>query len=491
MAERRGKAFLDTAAVTARLGRYADLVGDWSAFVSAMVASRPTCMVANRPRLSRDHLAALCRAEGLPVDEVGWTRDALRVPPDVRPGRWWPHQAGLFQVQEEASLLPVHVLAPRPGERVLDLCAAPGGKAAQIAVSLGRTGTVVANDKSGQRLAGMRDKAKRLGLLNLTMTVHDGADFPVAAGPFDAVLADVPCSGEGTQFAEGASFATQDKQFRHKLTGQQRALLRRALRLVRPGGRVVYATCSLAPEENEAVVDAILREQGEAVRLVPLHVPGLSARPGLTAWAEQAFLPELSGALRLWPQDTGTGGFFVALLQRTDGSDPDAHRRAMPDAAALGAPATIESDLATLRKHFGLPADTFDGLKFHVRGDEVHATAADHLPAPRPRTAASGIPFLKRAGRWPKPTTAAAMWLGGAATRNVIDLDRDQRTAYQARREFVASAEQIRKCPATGYVLLRYAGLTLGAAFLTDRDPPRVRSEFPRIWVPTIYRDRS
>lgn len=489
-APRRAAASTPPAEPAELLGRYAELVGDWDGFVRAMLTPRPTCLAVNAARIGRDHLAALCRAEALPVTEIPWTGGALRVPPAARPGRWWPHQAGLMQVQEEASLLPTHLLDAAPGEAILDLCAAPGGKAARIAMALAGRGTVVANDKNPGRIAAIRDKMKRLGLPNLTATVHDGGDFPIAAGPFDRVLVDAPCSAEGTQFADGASFAGSSKDFTHWLQGQQRALLRRALRLVKPGGRVVYATCSLAPEENEAVLDAVLGERGD-VRLERVALPGLAADPGVTAWRGAEFHPGVANAVRLWPHRSGTGGFFAAVLTRAPGQDPDAAKRAAPDPASAGAPVTDEPRLATLREHFGLPDGFWEGFRFHARGDEIHATARDHAPWPHPRPQASGFPVMKRKGGWPKPTTAAALRLGDTASRNAVDLTRDQRDAYQRRRAVTLEPDQVRACTGRGYVVVRYAGLSLGAGFLTSLDPPEIRSEFPRAWVPYMDRERT
>ena len=485
---RRGATPVTREDVTARLGRYAPLVAEWNAFARAMLAPRPTCIVANGARIGRDHLAALCRAEAMPVTHVAWTDAALRVPPDARPGRWWPHQAGLMQVQEEASLLPTHLLDAQPGESVLDLCAAPGGKAARIAIMLGGTGTVIANDKNAGRLAAIRDKMKRLGLPNLTTTVYDGADFPLAAGPFDRVLVDAPCTAEGTQFAGGASFVASSKDFARKLQGQQRALLRRALRLVRPGGRVVYATCSLAPEENEAVLDAVLAGRDDiGVRAVAL--PGLRADGGITSWDGAAFHPEVANAIRLWPHRSATGGFFAAVVERTASEDPDGDRPAGPALDRLGTAVDDDPRLGTLRDHYGLSPEVWRGLRFHARGDDVHATSADHAPMAKPRPQASGFPVFKRAASWPKPSTAAAMRLGDPAVRNVVDLTRDQRDAYQRRRAFRIEPDQVRACTGRGYVIVRYAGLSLGAAFLTGLDPPEIRSEFPRVWVPHGDRD--
>jgi 16S rRNA C967 or C1407 C5-methylase (RsmB/RsmF family) len=150
------------------LARYAPLIADWDAFVAAMLCKAPACLVANLNRIAPAALDELLRADGRTTKPVAWLPGAFRCAPEARPGLWWASQAGLFNVQEEASLLPVALLDPRPGERVLDLCAAPGGKTAQICMALGNRGTVVANDRDSRRLPGVRDKTKRLGLVNLS-----------------------------------------------------------------------------------------------------------------------------------------------------------------------------------------------------------------------------------------------------------------------------------------------------------------------------------
>jgi NOL1/NOP2/fmu family ribosome biogenesis protein len=172
------------------------------------------------------------------------------------------------------------------------------------------------------------------------------------------------------------------------------------------------------------------------------------------------------------------------VLDRTDGPVPDADPRAVADAGGLGTAVDDDSRLSTLRDHYGLPDDVWQGLRFHARGDDIHATTAEHAPPARPRPQASGFPLIKRKPAWPKPSTAAAMRLGDRATRNVVDLTRSQRDAYQRRAAFTVEPDQVRACTGRGYVIVRYAGFSLGAAFLKGLDPPEIRSEFPRVWVP-------
>ena len=221
------------------------------------------------------------------------------------------------------------LLDPRAGERVLDLCAAPGNKTAQIAVAMQNQGTVVANDARWARLAPVRRVLERLGILNVVATVEDGAIFPDGAGRFDAVLADVPCSCDATVRKSPKVVLRQDERRRPQVRGLQRAILRRAVDLCRPGGRVVYATCTFAPEENESVVHEVLEDLGATgadddpvLRVRPVEVPGLRLSPGLPAWQGQRFHPALARSVRLWPHHNDTGGFYVAVLDKLRGSRP-------------------------------------------------------------------------------------------------------------------------------------------------------------------------
>jgi len=471
----------------AALDRYAPLIRDWDAFVRAATEPRPTCIVANASRIGAETLAGLLDADGRPLDPVQWTHGALRVPPPARPGIWWPAQAGLYQIQEEASLVPVHLLAPEPGERVLDLCAAPGGKAAQIAMALGNTGTVLANDKDSRRLAAVRDKMKRLGLANLTASVHDAGDFPLAAGMFDRVLVDAPCSAEGTNARSGAGYERSEKTFRHWVGGQQRALLRRAVKLTRPGGRLVYSTCSFAPEENEAVVESVLRDLPGEVYPVQVEVGSLPADPGVPVWNGHAYPHEVvENAVRLWPHRSGTGGFFAIALERPANATVHTPDAGEVDPAELGEPADRAAVFDPLAHRFGFDPAEFAGLKLWAAGDHLHVTAEDHRPPARPRPTASGVPFTRRGARWPKPTTAAALMLGDAASRNVVSLDRAQLDAYQAREAVQPRPEQLTACDGRGHVLLRFAGFCLGVGFLHPGEggtPATIESQFPRAWT--------
>ncbi len=294
--------------------RYRPLIDDWDAFVEVLQRPLPTCVWANPLRSTAGEVEAHLRAAGLNPEPLGWHDHAFTLPAEVGAGNQLGYLTGRYHVQEEASLLPVPLLDPHPGERVLDLCAAPGGKTAQMGIRMRNRGTIVANDINYGRLASLRGTLDRLGLANVTATAYDGASYPAASGTFDRVLVDAPCSCEGTSRKHPS--VIDEWASMPDITGLQAALLRKAVQRCRPGGRIVYSTCTYAPEENEQIVDAVLCDYPETVRLRPARIDGVDAAPGITSWQGHSFHASLTHAMRVWPHQNDTGGFFVAVLER-------------------------------------------------------------------------------------------------------------------------------------------------------------------------------
>lgn len=295
--------------------RYRSIIDDWAAFAEALHRPLPTCIWANPLRTTSGELRAWLHEQDLNPEPLPWLDHAFTLPADVEVGNRFAYMTGLYHVQEEVSLMPVPLLDPQPGERVLDLCAAPGNKTAQIATHLQNRGTVVANDINYGRLASLRSTLDRLGVANVSTTTYDAANYPFESGTFDRVLADVPCSCEGTS-RKHPSVIEQRTNMR-SLAGTQRAILQKAVQRCQPGGRIVYATCTYAPEENEQVVDAVLRDVGtKTLRLLPARIEGVVSDPGLTTWQEHTFHSSLANAMRIWPHQNDTGGFFIAVLEK-------------------------------------------------------------------------------------------------------------------------------------------------------------------------------
>ncbi len=237
----------------------------------------------------------------------GWYPLGLKL--DVEsPGKMLENLLGYIHIQEELSMVPPLVLDPQPGETVLDLCASPGSKTTQISQMMNNRGLVIANEPSLARVAPLRSNCERLGVLNVAITRYDGRDFP--RGPFDRVLVDAPCSSEGRERKGPGTISRSNCTKSLELQKLQIRLLQNAVRLTKPGGVVVYSTCTYAPEENELVVRAVLDE----ARLEEITIEGLQSCPGITQWSGETLSDDLMRCARYYPHLNDTGGFFVAKL---------------------------------------------------------------------------------------------------------------------------------------------------------------------------------
>ncbi len=300
--------------------RYRDVVDDWSAFADALARPLTPVVWTNTLRTTPERLQGWWAEDGLAAAEpLGWYPGAFRLPLGSKPGKSLAFLTGQYHVQEEVSLLPVVILDPQPEERILDLCAAPGNKTVQAAVRMTNRGTVIANDKSRKRVGVVRRNLERLGITCAAVTVGDGGSLPRSWGLFDRVLADVPCTCEGTT-RRNPEVAWRWQLSPLEQSEKQLPILEKAVEHTRPGGRIVYSTCTYAPEENEAVVDAVLRRWGGELRLLLARVPGFRCAPGLTAWRDRQWDPSLERAMRVFPHHNDTSGFFVALLEKAPAS---------------------------------------------------------------------------------------------------------------------------------------------------------------------------
>lgn len=294
------------------MDRYREILDDWEAFWAALERPLPTVIRTNTLRLDPDALRKRLESKGFDLRPLPWEATCFQVHGAIPIGNTLEHWLGYFYVQEATQLFPAKALNPQPGERILDLCAAPGGKATQIAQLMADEGLVVANDASPKRIQALLANVYRLGTRCVVVTECPGEAFPGEAR-FDRVLVDAPCSAEGVarrypHLRKGAALGTIQR-----LAALQKRLLMRALELVRPGGTVVYSTCTLAPEENEGVVAYVL-ERGLA-ELLPYEPPVPHAR-GLVRFGTLEFGPELKKAVRFYPHHFDSEGGFVAVLRR-------------------------------------------------------------------------------------------------------------------------------------------------------------------------------
>jgi NOL1/NOP2/sun family putative RNA methylase len=298
------------------LDRYEPLVDDFDAFVEACERRLPSVVRANTVKATPERVARAFDEAGVGFERAGWHPGLFRLE-GRSPGANWPYVHGWTHGQEEVSAVPALVLDPEPGERVWDCCAAPGSKATQVAALMDDEGMVVANDDNLGRLSALRSNADRLGVTCAAVTNRDARRFSLDGfgfDRFDRALVDAPCSCEGTIRKNPDALDDWSEGYLDHVSGVQKGILRRAVELTRPGGTVVYATCTFAPEENEAVLDHALAE-GDC-DLVAFDVP-LESSPGVTEWRDKSFDDSVRTARRIYPHHNDTGGFFCAKLEVT------------------------------------------------------------------------------------------------------------------------------------------------------------------------------
>ena len=264
--------------------------------------------------------------EGVPVETVEGVPGAYSVPGDGRAALMasLPYAEGHVYVQNVSSQLPVRSLAPREGDRVLDLCAAPGSKTGQISVLVGDGGEVTAVEKVRPRFYKLKANVYRQGATNVLPWLGNGAAYwrrePEA---FDRVLVDAPCSTEG-RFRTHDPETTQYWSIRkvREMRSKQQKLLWAGIQTLKPGGTLVYSTCTFSPEENEGVLAKALRTFGDKIELVDVSLPSTGrlakqTTEGVTEWSGKTLDPQLKKARRVLP-DGLLEGFFVAKLVKRE-----------------------------------------------------------------------------------------------------------------------------------------------------------------------------
>ncbi len=224
---------------------------------------------------------------------------------------------GKVYIQSPASWLPVLALDPKGGENILDICAAPGGKTSHIAALAGNQAHITANDNSRPRLAKLRANMQRLGVENVDYTLYDATQLArrLRGREFDKILLDAPCSGEGMmRYDRDQDFATWSVAHIKRLQQLQKKILNQSWPLLKPGGILVYSTCTMAPEENEAVINYILRSHDDA-SIVPLNLKLPNRVPAVQVWNDKTYTNDLQGCIRLKPSDK-IEAFFVCKLKK-------------------------------------------------------------------------------------------------------------------------------------------------------------------------------
>ena len=318
------------------------LKDEFPAFLRALALPPRRALRLNPRRKGAEQAAAPFLPDGAP--RVPWEVLGRYLAADAKPGAGIAHAAGAFYLQDASAMAPVAALDPRPGERVLDLCAAPGGKSGQIAARLNGRGFLLSNEIEFSRARILLGNLERLGVTNAFVTSAP-AEALARALPafFDRVLVDAPCSGEGMFRRDPEAASQWNPDAPAGCAARQMAILNDAARMVRPGGKLVYSTCTFNRLENEGTVREFLRAHPD-FEPDAFELPGVGASQG--------------GCLRLWPHRIEGEGHFLARFTRK-GEETCARNVSLPEVRASVESRRVESETFSVRAQIndGAPSE--------------------------------------------------------------------------------------------------------------------------------------
>lgn len=362
------------------LDRMKTMLGkEYDTFLDSFRAPRTFGLRVNTSKISCEEFERLCP---FPITRIPWTDNGYFYNEESRPSRCPYYQAGLYYLQEPSAMTPASRIPIVPGDFVLDLCAAPGGKATAAGAALKGEGLLVANDISNSRAKALLRNLELFGIYNVFVANETPAKLEKAFPEFfDKIILDAPCSGEGMFRKEDALARDWTPEKSHELASIQNELILQAANMLRPGGLLLYSTCTFAPEEDEGTVSFLLEERKDMKLLDMEGYEGFSC--GVPRWGNGD--EQLTKCVRIFPHKMNGEGHFLALFQKEGTAIRPVNLPSVkPDKNAFSLLEGFlhEIGLSSLGGH------PFDWNRVEVRGDKVY-----YLP---PVTAPfRGLTFLR------------------------------------------------------------------------------------------------
>lgn len=296
--------------------RYSKLT-DWERFKTCSLSFLKRSIRVNTLKITvkelKERLEPDWSLEQVPWCKEGfWIEHAKKERRDI--GNLIEHTLGYFYIQEAASMIPPLALCPNPHDIVLDIAASPGSKTTQMAQYMQNEGLLIANDYTIERMKPLSINLQRCGVTNSIITLMEGQWFGKSGILFDKVLVDAPCSGTGTIRKSLKTIGIWNPDMVKRISITQKQLIETGFSLLKENGTLAYSTCSLEPQEDEAVVDFLLGKY-ENAKLDDIKI-NLRRSPPVLEFEDKKYCSELEKCLRIWPQDNDTEGFFVAKIRK-------------------------------------------------------------------------------------------------------------------------------------------------------------------------------
>ncbi len=380
---------------------------------------------------------------------------------------------GKYYIQSLSSMVPPYVLNPSGNDKVLDLSAAPGSKTTQLSQIMENSGTLVANDPNLNRVKALAHNIDKMNCINVGILKVKGELLSKYSDEyFDKALVDAPCSALGILQKKGEVSGWWNEKQVEKIAYLQIKLLISAIKTLKVGGEIVYSTCTLTLEENELVINTILKKY--PVELVEISLPVKSV-DGFTEYEGVKLSSELSKTKRILPWEVNSEGFFVAKLRKTDVTEPK-EKFKMPERELelleYGSK-KVRTYLEDIEKHFGLSKSTLSNFKYLIKNRDVFIVDKDFDSPLLNLMIRTGIPFAtidKR--KFARLHTHGAQILNGEITKNIIELD----TPTQLQNYFSGSSFPIGE-ESQGQKVVKFKNYVLGVGSVNEG---KLKSQFPR-----------
>ena len=385
------------------------LQDEYEDFLKGYDRTRHYGLRVNRTKLTAEQFERMCTYD---LDPVPWIDNAFEYEDSISPAKHPYYFAGMYYLQEPSAMTPANLLPVEPGDRVLDICAAPGGKATELGAKLNHTGLLVANDISNSRAKALLKNVELFGIPNVLVTSEPpeklAEKFPAF---FDKILIDAPCSGEG-MFRKNPGMMKDWETYGPKHYSElQRSIVPHAIRMLKPGGMLLYSTCTFSPEENEGTVKFML-DLDPDLEIVEIENRYEGFAPGRPELIEDG-IEDLKKTVRIWPHKMNGEGHFIALLRKKDCGE-------------------VTSKKEKPRKEKALPALLEDFMKdcsYPVNGSDIEIQEDRVYLMPEGIKGIKGLRFLRSGlllGTLTKdrfePSQAFAMVLKKEQYKAVIDL---------------------------------------------------------------------
>jgi len=268
----------------------------------------------NTLKIDKETLKTRLESKGFKLESIDWIPYGFKIKKSpLNLGSTHEYLQGFYYMQSVAPMLPAFILDPNPSDIVIDMCAAPGGKATHLAQIMNNKGNLILIERNRNRIPALEINLRKLGVSNSIVINEDAVNLPKMNLKADKILLDAPCTGEGLIKQDSSRKRSKTMKDINKLSSIQRKLLTTGLKSLNPGGQLLYSTCSIAPEENELVLDEVLKNNSD---FAIVEIPGNYGVKGIINVYNKTLREDIKHSQRLYPHLHNTIGFFISLIQK-------------------------------------------------------------------------------------------------------------------------------------------------------------------------------